>query len=174
MASASKTPNLNLPQWVGTEKPERTDFNAAFDAIDVHLGKNPQARASSGEYQSIPSATFTFLTFTQEDFDNDNMFDFSYSDRIVCNTAGKYLIFAYCAFDGNATGVRGLYILKNNATTFLADVRTAPGVTTLTRGISCASYIELQADDFIQMQFYQNSGGAINSTNRSFSMVKVG
>lgn len=34
MASASKTPNLNLPQWVGTEKPERTDFNAAFDAID--------------------------------------------------------------------------------------------------------------------------------------------
>ena len=34
MASASKTPNLNLPQWVETEKPERTDFNAAFDAID--------------------------------------------------------------------------------------------------------------------------------------------
>ena len=34
MASASKTPNLNLPQWVGTEKPKRTDFNAAFDAID--------------------------------------------------------------------------------------------------------------------------------------------
>lgn len=34
MASASTTPNLNLPQWVGTEKPERTDFNAAFAAID--------------------------------------------------------------------------------------------------------------------------------------------
>ena len=34
MASASKTPKLNLPQWEGTEKPERTDFNAAFDAID--------------------------------------------------------------------------------------------------------------------------------------------
>ena len=34
MASASKTPNFNLPQWVGTEKPERTDFNAAFDVID--------------------------------------------------------------------------------------------------------------------------------------------
>ena len=37
MASASKTPNLNLPQWVETEKPERTDFNAAFDALDVAL-----------------------------------------------------------------------------------------------------------------------------------------
>ena len=39
MASASKTPNLNLPQWVGTEKPERTDFSAAFDAIDTELWK---------------------------------------------------------------------------------------------------------------------------------------
>ena len=34
MASASKTPNLNLPQWVETEKPEMADFNAAFLALD--------------------------------------------------------------------------------------------------------------------------------------------
>ena len=40
MASASKTPNLNLPQWVGTEKPERTDFNEAFDAIDTTVASH--------------------------------------------------------------------------------------------------------------------------------------
>lgn len=40
MASASTTPNLNLPQWVETEKPERTDFNAAFDAIDDHVAES--------------------------------------------------------------------------------------------------------------------------------------
>ena len=34
MASASKTPNLNLPQWVASEKPEMADFNAAFLALD--------------------------------------------------------------------------------------------------------------------------------------------
>lgn len=39
MASAATTPNLNLPQWVGTENPERTDFNAAFDAIDAEFWK---------------------------------------------------------------------------------------------------------------------------------------
>ena len=39
MASASKTPNLNLPQWVETEKPERTDFNTAFDAIDDEFAR---------------------------------------------------------------------------------------------------------------------------------------
>lgn len=40
MASASKTPNLNLPQWVGTEKQERTDLNAAFDAIDTTVASH--------------------------------------------------------------------------------------------------------------------------------------
>ena len=39
MASAATTSNLGLPQWVGTEKPERTDFNTAFDAIDAELWK---------------------------------------------------------------------------------------------------------------------------------------
>lgn len=34
MASAATTSNLGLPQWVETEKPQRTDFNTAFDAID--------------------------------------------------------------------------------------------------------------------------------------------
>lgn len=38
MSYSDKTPNLNLPQWVGTEKPERTDFNAAFTAIDAAIG----------------------------------------------------------------------------------------------------------------------------------------
>lgn len=32
--AAAATPNLGLPQWVAAEKPERTDFNAAFLAID--------------------------------------------------------------------------------------------------------------------------------------------
>ena len=34
MASATKTPKLALPQWTASEKPERTDFNDAFDKID--------------------------------------------------------------------------------------------------------------------------------------------
>lgn len=37
MASASKTPNLNLPQWVATEKPEMVDFNGAFNTIDGNI-----------------------------------------------------------------------------------------------------------------------------------------
>ena len=39
MASAATTANLGLPQWVAAEKPERTDFNAAFLAIDTTLAE---------------------------------------------------------------------------------------------------------------------------------------
>ena len=34
MAATNQTSNLGLPQWVATDKPQRTDFNTAFDAID--------------------------------------------------------------------------------------------------------------------------------------------
>ena len=54
MASASKTPNLNLPQWLETEKPERTDFNAAFDAIDDHVSTFAKSLTLNG-YQKYPS-----------------------------------------------------------------------------------------------------------------------
>jgi len=37
MASANKTPNYDLPQWVATDKPERTDFNQAMSDIDTNL-----------------------------------------------------------------------------------------------------------------------------------------
>lgn len=37
MSSTNKTPNLNLPQWVATDKPERTDFNQAMSDIDTNI-----------------------------------------------------------------------------------------------------------------------------------------
>lgn len=56
MAAAAKTPNLNLPQWVATEKPERTDFNAALSAIDgaiiVESGSN-----ANGSYIKFADGT---------------------------------------------------------------------------------------------------------------------
>lgn len=62
MASASKTQNLNLPQWVGTEKPERTDFNAAFDAIDTNL--NLVQSAISPPNWTVPTFKNSWEKFT--------------------------------------------------------------------------------------------------------------
>lgn len=44
MAATNSTTNLGLPQWVATDKPERTDFNTAMSDIDntvaAHLAEN--------------------------------------------------------------------------------------------------------------------------------------
>lgn len=54
MSSASKTPNLNLPQWAANEKPEQTDFNSAFGTIDslIDSGSNEY-----GDYVKFPDGT---------------------------------------------------------------------------------------------------------------------
>lgn len=54
MSSAATTPNLALPQWVAAEKPERTDFSAAFLAID-----------GSGAFDwNLIAETFTYASAT--------------------------------------------------------------------------------------------------------------
>ena len=65
MASASKTPNLNLPQWVGTEKPERTDFNAAFDAIDTTVASHLADYNAQHKIKYLISAGSDIIPFTK-------------------------------------------------------------------------------------------------------------
>ena len=38
MSYETETPNLGLPQWVYTDKPQMTDFNDAFSKIDTGVG----------------------------------------------------------------------------------------------------------------------------------------
>lgn len=59
MSYESATPNLGLPQWEYTDKPQMADFNAAFAAID---GKTVQA----DDYVHLvtPAATYSSYDFT--------------------------------------------------------------------------------------------------------------
>lgn len=43
MSSNSKTPNLDLPQWVLADPPQMTDFNSAFLSIDNFAGTKGKA-----------------------------------------------------------------------------------------------------------------------------------
>lgn len=55
MASTNSTTNYGLPQWLATDKPERTDLNTAFDALDTNLnlvqeGVDLKANKTQGEW----------------------------------------------------------------------------------------------------------------------------
>lgn len=58
MASAARTPNLSLPQWTAGEKPERTDFNAAFLALDNDaMDRGWERLSGTWTYASITTVT---------------------------------------------------------------------------------------------------------------------
>lgn len=54
MASTNKTPNYNLNQWVGTDTPQRIDFNDDNAAIDAALKAN--ADAAEAALQAVNTA----------------------------------------------------------------------------------------------------------------------
>lgn len=82
MSSTNKTPNYNLPQWVGTDHPTFSgDFNSAFSAIDTGMNNNKttaesaqataQAAQSTAESAQAASANATRVApMTCDAFDN--------------------------------------------------------------------------------------------------------
>ena len=58
MASTNKTPNYNLPQWVGTDHPTFSeDFNDAFSAIDTAMNSNKTAAESAQSTATAAKST---------------------------------------------------------------------------------------------------------------------
>lgn len=123
--------------------------------------------------QSIPTGTWTVLTFDYEDFDVGDMVDLSTNnDRITIKEDGVYLIIGQVAFDNNATGLRFISILKNGA-------RIAEGGSGVADGsydarVNASAMFEFTAGDYVQLQAWQNSGGDLNINNsNNFTWLAV-
>ena len=138
----------------------------------------PACRATASAAQSIANATLTMVSFDTEDFDTDTIHDPTTNNtRLTCKTAGTYLIVGGVTVAANATGVRGISIKKNN-TSYLgygtpgnagAGIQTSGGV------IAMAA---LSVNDYVELEFYQSSGGALYSDRiagaaPTFGMARV-
>ena len=178
MASASKTPNLNLPQWLETEKPERTDFNAAFDAIDDVLFVVPACRVYNSTDQAVTSGVAKVLSFDTERFDTDNIHDATTSPtRLTCRTAGVYLIIGHMSFTSNPDGNRQL-LVKVNDTNFITYVEDdCPPVGTFRPMLTTIYY--LNEGDYVELHALQTSGVTLYARYQAdfsteFMMVRIG
>jgi hypothetical protein len=147
----------------------KTLLNWAAD-IATHAGLttgvhsfDKSCRLNNSAAQSIPNTTWTNLTFDHEEYDTDGMHSLvTNTDRITCVTAGKYLVLGFVYFAANATGNRQLLLLKNGGST---EIFSFEGNPTASSGCLTNVYciIELAVGDYLQLQAYQNSGGALNS-----------
>jgi len=114
--------------------------------------------------QSISNTTQTDLTFDTEAFDTDAYHSTSSNTARITIPTGKggyFLVTARVSYASNSTGTRGLWLRKNGtevATSFTQPVSTGD-ITT----VQINQVMALAVGDYITMNAYQGSGGALNT-----------
>jgi len=112
--------------------------------------------------QSIPNNTHTSVTFTAEFIDTDGFHStVTNTSRITIPSGkdGKYRVFGQVTYNSNGTGNRRASIAKNGT-------RVRQTINNPTATASCFATAEgilsLVAGDYVEVQAYQNSGGALD------------
>ena len=174
--TAGKAVRLNLTAATISQLQDAVDDKA--DAADVApLIAPPSALVYKSSSQSIPHTTSTALTFNLESWDTDAIHDNATNNsRLICKTAGKYIVVGAAVFDGNATGTRCCLLYKNGAME-QQFTRVTPANTNESR-LSAAWLVDLSVNDYIELYCYQNSGSALNAQGASyktrFGMIRIG
>lgn len=132
----------------------------------------PFGRAGRTTAQSIPNAAWTAISFNSELTDSDGMVDIAgQPTRVTCVTPGNYDIHASVAMTANATGMRGIRIHHfNNAGAsqgiYGSHIHLSNTAATGSNLVTSTA-IPLAAGDYIQIEVYQSSGGALNTVTGS-------
>lgn len=126
--------------------------------FDAHV--RPSARAYRSSAQSIATGTWDSASFDVERYDNDGIWVIGSPTRFTIQEAGIYLLWGQVAFSVNATGQRGVRLRVNGAT-IAASIQTNTNATDTTQ-IVCSSPWQMAAADYMEVQVFQASGGALN------------
>jgi hypothetical protein len=124
--------------------------------------KTPYARLTSGSAIPTTTGSVTTLSFDTERYDTDNLHAAGTPTRLTCNTAGLYDIKFNGGFASNATGFRTAY-LQLNGGTYIA-IQTFPAVNGDATLFALSTEYVLAANDYVEVQVLQNSGGTLNIT----------
>lgn len=159
--------NLDADKLDGVEGANyvRTDQSTTITAGFLTHNTQPRARAYNNATQSLNDSTWTSLTLNTEDYDVTTLHDTgSNTSRMTvpASGGGVYLIIGGTTFAASATGVRGVRIAKNGSVVGREMVVGNNGAGTATKAQIIAVEV-LAAADYIEVQGFQNSGGALNA-----------
>lgn len=121
----------------------------------------PSCRAYRSSIQEIANNTETAILFTAERWDTDTIHDNSTNtNRLTCKTAGIYGIYTNILWESNGSGRRRIAI-KLNGTTYIAwDNREIDATGDF--GQNVYTEYSLAVNDYVDVQVYQDSGGALD------------
>ncbi len=119
---------------------------------------NIGAKATQATGQTIPNAIATFLTFQNELYDTDNMFNIGTPDRLIINTDGIYNVGTAILWSPGLTGEFQTVLFKN-ATELALFTTNVPTEPLLTLGYAVNTNSSFVAGDFFRVQVTQITGG---------------
>lgn len=129
------------------------------------------AYANNSAAQSVNNNTNTVLSWNSEFYDTESMHSTSSNtSRITVPVSGIYLAMGQVAFAANATGQRLARIISDGAVTWGASSVPANSGSYVTY-VQVQALLNLSASSYIELQVYQDSGGALNANSDSVLAV---
>lgn len=127
--------------------------------VPLEQQRNGRVKVQRIGNQLINNSSNTLATFTTLLNDDLGYWDNSGTFTVPPGGSGWYHITGMAAFAANSTGSRAINLLRNG--TRIATVFTANNGSSAWRE-DCDTETELEDGDTVQMQVFQNSGGALN------------
>lgn len=141
---------------------DTADHVLGWDGSGVAVSQSRDGvRAFNNANVSISNSAWVTVPLDSEIFDDNAMHSTSTdTGRLTATIEGRYLIVAQVRWATNSTGFRGLRIVRGAGLSEIGKVQDdAAAVATIQ---STTTIFNLAADDFVQMQVFQTSGGSLN------------
>ncbi len=154
------------------------DYDRRLSHLETLEADDIGARVFNSVTLFVPNVTFTTFTFDSERWDTDGIHSVAVNPgRLTARTAGKYVINGQIRYQGNATGLRELYIV--NSVGSLIAITDKSNLSTDGQDFSVTTIYDLAVGDWITMATFQNSGVPLGAQvgaefSLEFMMQKIG
>ena len=161
--------------------------NATISGQAYSYAENPQnypfstvaIRVERSTNQSIPNTAWTALSFdtiiTEEKPATTSQWSSGSPTCLICRLPGYYLINAHVRIAQNATGARGINIMKNGTALIANIFSPASGFDS---HFQVNATVKLDTGDYIEATAFQNSGAALDavatSNNLYIEWIRLG
>jgi hypothetical protein len=130
---------------------------------------NPAAYLMNSGSLTISNATWTKVTFDEEQFDTSAFHSTATNTSritIPAGLGGKYVLHANVKWANNATGPRIVRYRINNTTTIVTQEKSSAAEFS----DQLSSVYELTAGDYVDLEVYQASGGNLTLYGNSYDV----
>ena len=152
---------------LGIDADGKVAYNLVFvDTAYIEDSKAIECKVYRSTTQSISDVTWTNVNFDSEFTDNDPNGEMhstsTNTHRIEAKTKGTYKVMACIAFDSNATGRREVALKYNDGATKTLARGNCNAVSGTHTFITVSGQLNMDVGDYVYIQVYQSSGGALN------------